>query len=724
MGRQSWGLGLVVLVLAGAGLGSAEEPVAQPVTPPSPPSDPNESRLMFAPTGRPLGKGNGYFSDHYVLFPGVGVRPDEEPERRGRHLDASGRGPDGSGLLRHGVLRLRLGGNSAIAVGGFLAGARAYEVADFGVAALYGVGTLGPPDRSLSLGIAAVAVQEEEYHFGTQGEYRENRAPVAVPRRAGADARRQPAARPQPLADQRELAAARRRLRPVAAALRARAALLQRTPVRGRGRDPRGRGSRRGLPRPVAFVLLSLRPVAAAPRAAALARQRRPWREPSRRGDDNAAMRFALLAAAAIAVPAVAAPLEPFPLRDVRLLDGPFLEMQRRGLETLLSFDPDRLLHTFRVNAGLPDERQALRRLGSAEGGAARPQPRPLPDGLRAGMGGDGRRSAQGARAPGRGGAPEGPARARREGSDPGLPVGVPRRVLRSRGRAPRRVGAVLHAAQDPRRPAGRAPRVRRPHRARDREGHGRVGRLARQAALRRSVAGDAADRVRRDAGIADRPLRRHEGRRAPAPRAPLRPPRGLRPARARRGRARRPARQHPDPEGDRRGARLRAHGRGPLLPGGGDVLEPRRERALLRDRRPQRGRALLSRQALLAPPRRVDGRDLQHLQHAQALARALPARPSARAHRLLRARPLQPHPRVERPGERRSDLLRPDEAGRLAHLLDARGLVLVLRRHRHGKPVALRRGDLRALRGRALRQPVPRVRARAGASRASGCGR
>jgi uncharacterized membrane protein len=25
---------------------------------------------MFAPTGRPLGKGNGYFSDHYVLFPG------------------------------------------------------------------------------------------------------------------------------------------------------------------------------------------------------------------------------------------------------------------------------------------------------------------------------------------------------------------------------------------------------------------------------------------------------------------------------------------------------------------------------------------------------------------------------------------------------------------------------------------------------------------------------
>ena len=33
-------------------------------------SDPNYSRLMFAPTGRPLQAGNGYYSDHYVFFPG------------------------------------------------------------------------------------------------------------------------------------------------------------------------------------------------------------------------------------------------------------------------------------------------------------------------------------------------------------------------------------------------------------------------------------------------------------------------------------------------------------------------------------------------------------------------------------------------------------------------------------------------------------------------------
>ena len=45
---------------------------------------------------------------------------------------------------------------------------------------------------------------------------------------------------------------------------------------------------------------------------------------------------------------------ETFPLRDVRILDGPFRDAQQRDLAYLLSLDPDRLLHTFRLNAGLP----------------------------------------------------------------------------------------------------------------------------------------------------------------------------------------------------------------------------------------------------------------------------------------------------------------------------------------------------------------------------------
>ncbi|MEO8334147.1 MAG: beta-L-arabinofuranosidase domain-containing protein [bacterium] len=43
-----------------------------------------------------------------------------------------------------------------------------------------------------------------------------------------------------------------------------------------------------------------------------------------------------------------------FALTDVRLLDGLFLDAQRRNARYLLSLEPDRMLHNFRVNAGLP----------------------------------------------------------------------------------------------------------------------------------------------------------------------------------------------------------------------------------------------------------------------------------------------------------------------------------------------------------------------------------
>ncbi|WP_265520462.1 glycoside hydrolase family 127 protein [Oerskovia flava] len=45
--------------------------------------------------------------------------------------------------------------------------------------------------------------------------------------------------------------------------------------------------------------------------------------------------------------------MEPFDLSDVRLLDGPFRDAQRTGLEYLLRLDPDRLLAPLRREAGL-----------------------------------------------------------------------------------------------------------------------------------------------------------------------------------------------------------------------------------------------------------------------------------------------------------------------------------------------------------------------------------
>ena len=51
---------------------------------------------------------------------------------------------------------------------------------------------------------------------------------------------------------------------------------------------------------------------------------------------------------------------EPFALTQVRLLDGPFKHAQELDHQYLLSLDPDRLLHTFRINAGIPTTAQPL----------------------------------------------------------------------------------------------------------------------------------------------------------------------------------------------------------------------------------------------------------------------------------------------------------------------------------------------------------------------------
>jgi DUF1680 family protein len=58
------------------------------------------------------------------------------------------------------------------------------------------------------------------------------------------------------------------------------------------------------------------------------------------------------------AVPAVALAAEPFDLADVRLGPGPFREAMERDRAYLLSLEPDRLLHTFRLNVGLPSTAQ------------------------------------------------------------------------------------------------------------------------------------------------------------------------------------------------------------------------------------------------------------------------------------------------------------------------------------------------------------------------------
>ena len=50
---------------------------------------------------------------------------------------------------------------------------------------------------------------------------------------------------------------------------------------------------------------------------------------------------------------AIAPAVQPFQLSDVHLLDGPFQDAQQRDQKYLLSLEPNRMLHNFRINAGL-----------------------------------------------------------------------------------------------------------------------------------------------------------------------------------------------------------------------------------------------------------------------------------------------------------------------------------------------------------------------------------
>ncbi len=51
---------------------------------------------------------------------------------------------------------------------------------------------------------------------------------------------------------------------------------------------------------------------------------------------------------------------QPFDLAQVRLLDGPFKRAMELDRKYLLGLDPDRLLHMFRLNAGLASTAQPL----------------------------------------------------------------------------------------------------------------------------------------------------------------------------------------------------------------------------------------------------------------------------------------------------------------------------------------------------------------------------
>jgi hypothetical protein len=116
--------------------------------------DPNDTRLFFAPTGRMLAKGEGYFSDTYLLLlnfvggvtsrftmgGGFSIIPSDNPQNNILYITPK------FGVLQSERLNIAVGGVAA------LAGFERIEkgLRNFGI--LYGVGTVGSPDASVSFG--------------------------------------------------------------------------------------------------------------------------------------------------------------------------------------------------------------------------------------------------------------------------------------------------------------------------------------------------------------------------------------------------------------------------------------------------------------------------------------------------------------------------------------------------------------------------------------------
>ena len=120
--------------------------------------DPNYTRLMFAPTGRPLRRGDRYFFNHYVFFPGMAYGFTD------RFAVAAGLSViPGLGLSEQ-VLSLapRFGlydsGDVALSMGVLY-----MKVADEGAGGMaFVVGTKGSPDKSFTCGIGLGYIAEED----------------------------------------------------------------------------------------------------------------------------------------------------------------------------------------------------------------------------------------------------------------------------------------------------------------------------------------------------------------------------------------------------------------------------------------------------------------------------------------------------------------------------------------------------------------------------------
>ncbi len=126
-------------------------------------SDPNYSRLMVSPTGRPLRKGEGYFSDYYIFFPGISYGfTDHFSLMAGFSIIPGANFKD---QLKYLAPRIGFQINESVALS---AGALFMSFFDeLGAGIAFGVATFGQQDKSLTTGFGFGYVREEgeDFHF-------------------------------------------------------------------------------------------------------------------------------------------------------------------------------------------------------------------------------------------------------------------------------------------------------------------------------------------------------------------------------------------------------------------------------------------------------------------------------------------------------------------------------------------------------------------------------
>ena len=119
--------------------------------------DPNYSRLLFGPTARPLKKGEGYFSDYYVLFPGISYGITNNLSLMAGFSLIPGLGFDEQLFYLAPKLGINVNDKFAVAAGALYMNAK-----DVSAGIGFTVATYGERDKSITLGLGLGYTKESE----------------------------------------------------------------------------------------------------------------------------------------------------------------------------------------------------------------------------------------------------------------------------------------------------------------------------------------------------------------------------------------------------------------------------------------------------------------------------------------------------------------------------------------------------------------------------------